>query len=443
MKVLVVGKGGREHALVWKIARSKRVTALYAVPGSAGIAQMATCLPDIRVDTSIENEELLRTEIRKLRDFVQAEGIDLTVVGPEDALAGGIVDCFEEAGLKIFGPTAAATRIESDKAFAKQLMTDIGVPTARYRSFTEAEAARQYILEEGAPIVVKATGLAAGKGAVVATTVDNAIAAVDEMMDNRIFGAAGSEVVIEEFMEGEEASLFAICDGSSFTCLVPAQDHKRIGEGDSGPNTGGMGAYAPAPVMTKELVALSEKQIIAPVLDEMVRRGTPYRGVLYANLMITDSGPRVVEFNARFGDPEAQVVLPLMSEDLLDVIEAAMAGNLDQLQLGAANGRAAVCVVLASGGYPGSYQTGLEIGGLDSIANCEGITAFHAGTRDDGGKLVTNGGRVLGITAVGDGIKAAVDKAYDAVGAVSFDGLYCRGDIAHRALARLGKSSGN
>ena len=437
MKVLVVGKGGREHALVWKIAQSPRLEALYAAPGSAGIAPLATCLPDIRVDTSIEQEELLKSEILRLRDFALAEAIDLTVVGPEDALAGGIVDCFEAAGLKVFGPTAAAARIESDKAFAKELMTSIGVPTARYRSFTDAAAARQYIGTEGAPIVVKATGLAAGKGAVVALAIDDAITAVDEMMDARVFGAAGSEVVIEEFMEGEEASLFAICDGSSFVCLVPAQDHKRIGEGDSGPNTGGMGAYAPAPVMTAELVAVSKEQIIAPVLEEMVRRGIPYRGVLYVNLMITDTGPRVVEFNARFGDPEAQVVLPLMQEDLLDVIEAAVTGNLYTLPLAESSERAAVCVVLASAGYPGSYETGLEISGLDRIAQLEGITAFHAGTRDDGGRLVTNGGRVLGITAVGDGISAAVDKVYETVSAVSFEGMYCRRDIAHRALARL------
>ena len=437
MKVLVVGKGGREHTLAWKLAQSPRVEKLYAAPGSPGMAACAECLKDFRVDTSASDLEKLQVEIDRLCRFALDEGIDLTVVGPEDALAGGIVDRFTEAGLTVFGPTREAARLESDKAFSKQLMVDAGVPTAAHQSFTDSASARRYIRDQGAPIVIKASGLAAGKGAVVCQTEEEALAAIAEIMDDRIFGGAGDEVVVEEFMTGEEASLFAITDGVDYVCLVPAQDHKAIGEGDSGPNTGGMGAYAPAPVMTAELIRASETQVVEPVLAEMRRRGTPYRGVLYCGLMIADGQPRVVEFNCRFGDPEAQVVLPLLRSDLVELLEASATGTLGQIEVDVDVDGACVCVVLASAGYPGSYDTGLEITGLDWFEGRDDAYAFHAGTAADGDRLVTAGGRVLGITARADNIREAVDRAYAAVDQVSFEGAYCRRDIAHRALARL------
>ncbi|MFH1571343.1 MAG: phosphoribosylamine--glycine ligase [Gemmatimonadota bacterium] len=437
MKVLVVGKGGREHALAWKIARSPRVKKLYAAPGSPGIATVAECLPSFRVDTSASDPGKLQAEIDRLRDFALRERIDLTVVGPEDALAGGLVDTFEAAGLTVFGPTREAARLESDKVFSKQLMADIGVPTAAHRSFTDSAAAKEYVRQQGAPIVIKASGLAAGKGAVVCHTVEEALEALAQIMDSRVFGSAGAEVVVEEFMTGEEASLFAITDGTDFVCLVPAQDHKAIGDGDTGPNTGGMGAYAPAPVMTPELIRAAEEQVVGPVLAEMQRRGTPYRGVLYCGLMISDGRPRVVEFNCRFGDPEAQVVLPLLRSDLVDLLEAAATGTLGKLAVDVNVDGACVCVVLASGGYPGSYEKGREIRGLPWFDGRDEVVAFHAGTALDGERLVTAGGRVLGITALADNIRGAVDRAYEAVGHVSFDGMYCRRDIGHRALARL------
>ena len=437
MKVLVVGKGGREHTLAWKIARSPRVEKLYAAPGSPGIANCAECLEDIRVDTSVGEPDKLQAEIERLRQFALDERIDLTVVGPEDVLAGGIVDRFTEAGLAVFGPTREAARLESDKAYSKKLMVDAGVPTAAHRSFTDSEEARHYVREQGAPIVIKASGLAAGKGAVVCQTEEEALAAIAQIMDDRIFGEAGDEVVVEEFMTGEEASLFAITDGTDFVCLVPAQDHKAIGEGDTGPNTGGMGAYAPAPVITPELIRAAEEWVVVPVLAEMRRRGTPYRGVLYCGLMISGGQPRVVEFNCRFGDPEAQVVLPLLKSDLVDLLEASATGAVGQLEVDVDVDGACVCVVLASKGYPGSYDKGLEIRGLNWFEGRDDVFAFHAGTARDGDRLVTAGGRVLGITATGSDIRVAVDKAYAAVDEVSFDGAYCRRDIAHRALARL------
>ena len=434
MKILVVGKGGREHALVWKLAQSRRVDKIYAAPGNPGIAHLAETI-DIQAGTSPDKTA---GEIGFLADFAAANRIDLTVVGPEDLLSAGIADCFAARGLNLFGPTAAAARIECDKAFAKDLMARIGVPTARHRTFRDSAAAAQYVRQQGAPIVVKASGLASGKGAVVAHTEEEALEAIAAIMDQRIFGAAGEEVVIEEYMEGEEASFFAITDGVTFVDLVSAQDHKAVYEKDQGPNTGGMGAYAPAPVMTPERIRETQTRIIRPVLDEMRHCGCPFKGVLYCGLMIGAEGPRVVEFNCRFGDPEAQVVLPLLKTDLVDILKAACEGSLKDLQVHHAGG-AAVGVVLASQGYPGTYQTGKEIHGLEQLEGKADLMAFHAGTARRQGRLLTAGGRVLCITAVGADIPAATARAYEAVGQVSFEGIYFRRDIAHRALSRLNR----
>lgn len=438
MKVLVVGKGAREHALAWKLAQSPHIEQLYAAPGSPGIAEHAQCLGDIRVDLDISQRSQLESEILKLRDFATAEGIGLTVVGPESALAAGIVDHFQEVGLTIFGPTEAAARIECDKAFSKELMAAIGVPTAAHRLFTSSDRAIDYIHKQGTPIVVKASGLAAGKGAIVCATEADAVTAVREILDERIFGDSGAQVVIEEFMEGEEASLFAICDGERYVNLVAAQDHKPIGEGDTGPNTGGMGAYAPAPVLTPELIERTNREVTEPVLAELARRGAPYRGVLYVGLMVTEAGPKVVEFNCRFGDPETQVVLPLLHSDLLDLLLASARGDLSQAgPVKLDEKHAAVCVVMASGGYPGGYETGRPIEG----ASCaEEVLVFHAGTALEGRQLVTGGGRVLAVTAIDVDIPAAVQAAYGAIEGIHFDDAYWRRDIGYRALQLSARS---
>ena len=434
MKVLVVGKGGREHALTWKISQSPRVTKIFAAPGSPGIGKLAECL-DFRLDTTINEMEKLRSEIDRLRDFALGESIDLTVVGPEDALTAGIVDCFQEKGLKIFGPTAAAARIESSKSFSKELMVRIGVPTAAHRAFTDVAAALAYVQNQEIPVVVKASGLASGKGAVVARSLEEAQASIGEMMDGGRFGSAGNEVVIEEYMEGEEASLFAIADGKNFVTLAPAQDHKAIFDGDLGPNTGGMGAYAPAPIADKAAIEEIEGSIVRPVLGELARLGSPFCGVLYCGLMFTEQGIKVVEFNCRLGDPEAQVVLPLLQTDLVELLEAACDGKIGMVE--AANSdRAAVCVVLASGGYPGTYSSGFEIRGADAVEGAANVFLFHAGTKMENGRLLTDGGRVLGVTAVDSSIETAVAQAYRQVDKLDFEGAYCRRDIAGRALRR-------
>ncbi len=435
MKVLVVGKGGREHALVWKIAQSPRVSHVYAAPGNPGMAHLAELVP-IRVDTPATERDTLQSEIGKLIEFVIREQIDLTVVGPDDALAGGIVDRFQERGLKIFGPTEAAARIESSKAFAKELMQRIGVPTAAHRTFTDETEATNYIRNHGAPIVVKASGLAAGKGAVVCMGEEAAIATAREMLSGDTFGTAGNEIVIEDFMQGEEVSLFALCDGSNFVTLVPVQDHKAIFEGDKGPNTGGMGAYAPAPALSPDLVQEAKERIIQPVLDEMKNMGCPFNGVLYVGLMLTQDGPQVVEFNARFGDPECQILMALLDSDLVDILEAACDGNLDRITI-ENSPRAAVCVVMASAGYPLSYPKGMVIEGLEQFATTNDVVVFHAGTDMRDGQLISGGGRVLAVTAIADTIALAVERAYSAVDAIHFDHAYARRDIAHRALARL------
>jgi phosphoribosylamine--glycine ligase len=423
MNILILGSGGREHALLWKLAQSPEATKLYAVPGNPGMAELAEC-----VAGSIEDN----AAVVKL---AQEKKIDLVVVGPEVPLMNGVVDALRAAGIKAFGPTKAAAELEGSKSFSKDIMKKYGIPTAKYEVFTDADAARAYIEKEGAPIVIKADGLAAGKGVIVAETKEQALDAVHEIMDDAAFGKAGSRVVIEEFMEGEEASLLAFTDGKTIRPMVSSQDHKRAYDGDKGPNTGGMGTYAPAPVMTKDMVEQATEKILKPMIAAMAKEGRPYQGCLYAGLMITEEGPKVVEFNARFGDPETQVVLPLLKGDLVKIMQACVDGTLDTAAVDWEDG-AAVCVVMASGGYPKSYKKGYAIDGLKK-AESLGTFVFHAGTAKKDGKVVTSGGRVLGVTARGGGIKEATEKAYKGVEAIRFTDEFHRKDIAHRALERL------
>ena len=423
MNILILGSGGREHALLWKLAQSPEATKLYAVPGNPGMAELAEC-----VAGSIEDN----ASVVKL---AQEKKIDFVVVGPEVPLTNGVVDALRAAGIKAFGPTKAAAELEGSKSFSKDIMKKYGIPTAKYEVFTDADAARAYIEKEGAPIVIKADGLAAGKGVIVAETKEQALDAVHEIMDDVAFGKAGSRVVIEEFMEGEEASLLAFTDGKTIRPMVSSQDHKRAYDGDKGPNTGGMGTYAPAPVMTKDMVEQATEKILKPMIAAMAKEGRPYQGCLYAGLMITEEGPKVVEFNARFGDPETQVVLPLLKGDLVKIMQACVDGTLDTAAVDWEDG-AAVCVVMASGGYPKSYKKGYAIDGLKK-AESLGTFVFHAGTAKKDGKVVTSGGRVLGVTARGGGIKEATEKAYKGVEAIRFTDEFHRKDIAHRALERL------
>ena len=423
MKVLVIGGGGREHALAWKAAQSASVDKVYCVPGNPGIAQIAECVPmDI-----CDNDALTA--------FALENKIDLTIVGPEVPLANGVVDAFRAKGLAIFGPTQAAAQIEGSKSFAKDLMKKYGVPTAAFEVFTEAEAAKAYIVEQGAPIVIKADGLAAGKGVVVAMTLDEALAAVDMMMCDHAFGTAGCQVVVEEFLTGEEASILTFCDGNTIVPMISSQDHKRAYDNDEGPNTGGMGTYAPAPVVTADILARVQKEILEPTVAAMKAEGIPYTGCLYAGLMITENGPKVIEFNARFGDPETQVVLPLLDSDMAEIMMACVNGTLADLDIKWKD-EAAVCVVMAAGGYPQGYRKGDVISGLDEAAQ-QGAIVFHAGTASKDGSIVTNGGRVLGVTAVGSDIQKAVDNAYQVVKTIHFDDVHYRNDIAYRAIARL------
>jgi len=424
MKVRVVGGGGREHALVWKIAQSPRVTAVFAAPGNAGTAGLARNVP------------IAADDVESLLAFAESEGVDLTVVGPEAPLVLGIVDRFRERGLRIFGPTAAAARLEGSKAFAKAVMDRFGVPTAAYREFTDPDAARAYIREQGAPIVVKADGLAAGKGVTVARTVDEALAAVDAMMVDRAFGEAGGRIVVEECLEGEEASFLAFCDGRTVLPMASSQDHKPVFDDDQGPNTGGMGAYSPAPVVTPELFDRIVDTVIRPVVDGLGKEGNPYVGVLYAGLMIRGDEVKVLEFNCRFGDPECQPIVMRMKGDLVPVLEACVDGTLDRVDL-EWDPRPAVCVVMASGGYPGTYEKGLEIRGLEDAAALDDVVVFHAGTRQEAGKVVTAGGRVLGVTALGDDIPSAIERAYRAVRRISWPGVHYRRDIGRKALEHL------
>ena len=430
MRILVIGGGGREHAFAWALARSPQRPDLYIAPGNAGSAALGQNMPIQPNDTA------------GLLAFARQENIDLTVVGPEVPLVNGLADAFEAAGLAVVGPSAQAARLEGSKAFAKAFMARHAIPTAAYRTFTAGQYAEAvaYMEAQGAPIVVKASGLAAGKGAIVCAAEEEARVALDDVMNTRTFGDAGDEVVIEAFMEGEEASVFALTDGSDYVLLAPAQDHKRIGEGDVGPNTGGMGAYAPAPIVTETLMEQVCREVIEPTLDGMTQEGCPYRGILYAGLMITAEGPKVVEFNCRLGDPEAQIVLPLLASDLVDVFQKLTEGRLGEVRLQTHPG-AAACVVMASGGYPGSYAKGYPITGLEAADAMQDVVVFHAGTRhDDDGHVVTSGGRVLGVTARGDDLSAALTKTYQAVDTIHFEGVQYRRDIGQKGLARLNVS---
>ena len=424
MKVLVIGSGGREHALVWKIAQSPMVDAIYAAPGNPGIARSATCV-DIEV-----------MDFDALTALALENGVDLAVVGPEAPLAAGLADRLASAGVKVFGPSQAAAQLEGSKAFAKGIMARYGIPTAEYGVFDDPEAAIAYVKDRGAPIVVKADGLAAGKGVTVASSVDEATRAIKEAMLKGVFGDAGNRVLIEECLVGEEASILAFTDGATVLPMASSQDHKPIYDDDKGPNTGGMGAYSPAPVVSAELAKAIEEQILKPCVAGMASDGVPYRGVLYAGLMITDAGPKVVEFNCRFGDPEVQVVLPRMSCDIVPLLAACCDGTLRECELTWDDG-ACVTVVMASGGYPRAYERGKPITGIDEAEAEPGITVFHAGTKVVAGELVTNGGRVLNVTAEGPDVALTIEKAYAAVKKIHFDGAHYRTDIGRKALGHL------
>ncbi len=419
MKVLVIGSGGREHALVWKLRQSPRVTAVFCAPGNAGIAQLATCVP-IKI-----------TEQEKLLAFAREEGIGLTVVGPDDALAAGIVDLFEDAGQRAFGPRRAAARLESSKVFAKEFMQRHGIPTARSGSFTDAGEAQRFAQKMKYPIVVKADGLALGKGVIIARTAWEAGLAIHEIMEVRRFGDAGSSVVIEEFLEGEECSIHALVDGRSYLLFPSAQDHKRALDGDHGLNTGGMGTFSPAAkLVTPELETRIRREVLEPFLAGVQKDGIDFRGMLFPGLMITADGPKALEFNCRFGDPETQVLLTRLESDLVDLLEATIDRRLDELSA-TWSAKVAVCVIMASGGYPGSYASGKPITGIERAD----ATVFHAGTKNADGLLVTAGGRVLGVTALAEDLPAARAKAYAAVSAIHFEGAQFRGDIAVKGLS--------
>ncbi|MDQ0319382.1 phosphoribosylamine--glycine ligase [Pararhizobium capsulatum DSM 1112] len=420
MKVLLIGSGGREHALAWKLAQSPLLTALYAAPGNPGIAEEATI---VALNTD-DNDAVV--------SFCRSEGIDFVVIGPEAPLVAGLADALRDAGIAVFGPSAAAAQLEGSKGFTKDICAKYGIPTGAYQRFTAAEPAKAYVRAEGAPIVIKADGLAAGKGVTVAMTLDEALAAIDACFSGT-FGAAGAEVVVEAYLDGEEASFFCLCDGVNGLALASAQDHKRVGDGDTGPNTGGMGAYSPAPVMTAEMVERTMKEIIEPTIRGMADSGHPFSGVLFAGLMITAKGPELIEYNVRFGDPECQVLMMRLKSDLLPILYAAATGGLDKVN---AEWRpdAALTVVMASKGYPGSYDKNTPIDALpgeDAAAK-----VFHAGTALKDGKLVATGGRVLNVTAMGATVGAAKDTAYQAVDRVRWDNGFCRRDIGWQAVAR-------
>jgi phosphoribosylamine--glycine ligase len=420
MKVLVIGGGGREHALVWKISQSLKVKKIFCAPGSAAIGEFAELV-------AIGPEQ-----IDRLADFAAKEKIDLTVVGPELPLTLGITDLFEERGLRIFGPNREAAQLEGSKAFAKEILRDNAIPTAAFATFTDAALAKNFIAKQNTPIVVKADGLAAGKGVLICATRAEADAAVDEILLGKAFGPAGEKVVIEEFLDGEEASFMVLTDGDHILPLASSQDHKRVFDNDEGPNTGGMGAYSPAPVVTPEVHRRILHEILAPLLAGLKKKNIRYRGVIYVGLMITQDGPTVLEFNARFGDPECQPIMMRLKSDLVELMEAVIDGRLDEAQA-RWHDDGAVCVVLAAAGYPGAYGKGKEILGLERLRDWSNGVVFHAGTAKDNGRWVTSGGRVLGVTARGKRVADAVREAYRAVGEISWDGMHYRKDIARRA----------
>ncbi len=415
MKVLVVGSGGREHAICWKLAQSPRVTQLFCAPGNAGIAEVATCVP------------IKATDVEAMVKWAKENAMDFVMVAPDDPLALGMVDALEAAGIPAFGPRANAAIIEASKAFSKELMKKYHIPTARYETFTDLDKALSYIRAQGAPIVVKADGLALGKGVVVAAAVEEAEQAVREMMEDKKFGASGSTVVIEECMVGPEVTVLAFCDGEHLVPMLSSQDHKRAYDGNKGPNTGGMGAFCPSPNYTPEVADFCMKNIFLPTVNALKAEGRPFKGVIYFGLMLTKDGPRVVEYNARFGDPEAQPILSMLDTDLMDIFEACVNGTLDKVDIKWKAG-AACCIVLASGGYPVSYQSGYPISGLDEAGKM--ATVFHAGTkRNDAGQFVNAGGRVLGVTATGSSLPDAIAKAYEAARPITWQDMHFRTDI--------------
>lgn len=423
MKVLVVGRGGREHTIAWKLSKSPKVSHIYCAPGNAGIAEVAECVNIDELDFSA------------LVKFAKEQQIALAVVGPEEPLFAGAVDAFEAAGIPAFGPNKAAAMIEGSKVFTKDLMKKYKIPTAAYESFTDYEQALSYLRQQGTPIVIKADGLAAGKGVTVAFSLEEAEQALKEMMVNKAFGEAGSSVVIEEFLQGQEMSILAFVDGETVKPMVPSQDHKPVFDGDKGPNTGGMGTYSPVPHIPQQIVDEAIETILIPTAKAMISEGRPFKGVLYAGLMITDKGPKTIEFNCRFGDPETQVVLPRLKSDLFDVFMATVEGTLDAVELSWSDD-AAVCVVLASGGYPGKYKKGLKISGLKDVKDA---VVFHAGTVEKEGQVLTAGGRLLGITGMGASLEEARAKAYQAAEIIQFEGKHYRKDIAQKALDALNK----
>lgn len=426
MNILILGSGGREHALAWKAAQSSRVSTVFCAPGNPGIVSLPQ---GVCVDVNPE-------DVPALRALISEQSISLVLVGPEAPLAAGVVDGLADSGAMVFGPCKAAARLEASKTFAKEFMERHHIPTAAYRAFTDAEAARAYVDEIGVPLVVKADGLAAGKGVTVAFAREEALRAIDEAMVGHVFGAAGTQIIIEAYLEGEEASILAFCDGKTVVPMASSQDHKAAFDGDLGPNTGGMGAYSPAPVVTEALMEEIQRTILQPCVDGMVADGSPYIGVLYAGLMITKSGPKVVEFNCRFGDPETQVVLPRLTTDLIDVAEACCRGTLDKIDLSYTPNPCAA-VVLASGGYPGNYAKGLPITGIARADAISGVTVFHAGTRESEGQLVTQGGRVLAVSALGETLQCALDNAYAGVAEIAFEGMQFRKDIGQKAFKYL------
>lgn len=421
MKVLIIGSGGREHTLVWKITQSPEVSQIYCAPGNAGISQLARCI-DINADN-----------IKELVDFAKKEKIDLTIVGPELPLSKGIVNEFNRWSLKIFGPSREATEIESSKVFSKYLMKKYNIPTANYEVFQNSEEALDYVKQQTFPLVIKADGLAAGKGVFIANNLSEAENALNSLMVMKTFGNAGEKVIIEEFLEGEEVSVLAFCDGKTVVPMVSSQDHKKIFDNDQGPNTGGMGAYSPVPFYTDEIREKAWQEILKPAIEGLRSEGREYKGVLYAGLILTKEGPKVLEFNARFGDPETQVILPRLETDLIEILTTVIEGNLHQIDIKWKN-NAAVCVVVASGGYPDEYQKEKIVNGLGELEEMRNVVAFHAGTKFQDGKVLTSGGRVLGITAWTESISDAKRRAYKGVEKVCFDNMYYRKDIAAKAI---------